>query len=84
MIIDTPGQIEVFTWSASGNIITEALVSIAEQVMYNVKDFPLNCDDPTFPVGNNDGVGFKLSKFYYLVDAQCVQLGDQEITATEP
>ena len=25
VIIDTPGQIEVFTWSASGNIITEAL-----------------------------------------------------------
>ena len=27
VLIDTPGQIEVFTWSASGNIITEALVS---------------------------------------------------------
>lgn len=27
-MIDTPGQIEVFTWSASGTIITEALVSI--------------------------------------------------------
>lgn len=26
MLIDTPGQIEVFTWSASGTIITEALV----------------------------------------------------------
>lgn len=26
-IIDTPGQIEVFTWSASGTIITEALAS---------------------------------------------------------
>ena len=25
VIFDTPGQIEVFTWSASGNIITEAL-----------------------------------------------------------
>lgn len=25
VVIDTPGQIEVFTWSASGNIITEAL-----------------------------------------------------------
>jgi len=28
VLIDTPGQIEVFTWSASGTIITEALVSI--------------------------------------------------------
>ncbi len=25
-IFDTPGQIEVFTWSASGTIITETLV----------------------------------------------------------
>jgi GPN-loop GTPase len=30
MIFDTPGQIEVFTWSASGTIITEALVMILE------------------------------------------------------
>ena len=29
VLIDTPGQIEVFTWSASGSIITEALVRAA-------------------------------------------------------
>lgn len=28
VLIDTPGQIEVFTWSASGTIITEALVGL--------------------------------------------------------
>jgi len=28
-VFDTPGQIEVFTWSASGTIITEALVGIS-------------------------------------------------------
>jgi len=28
VVFDTPGQIEVFTWSASGTIITEALVHI--------------------------------------------------------
>jgi len=28
IILDTPGQIEVFTWSASGTIITETLVSV--------------------------------------------------------
>lgn len=28
VLIDTPGQIEVFTWSASGTIITEALVAL--------------------------------------------------------
>ena len=27
VLVDTPGQIEVFTWSASGSIVTEALVS---------------------------------------------------------
>ena len=27
VLLDTPGQIEVFTWSASGTIITESLVS---------------------------------------------------------
>jgi GTPase SAR1 family protein len=27
VLLDTPGQIEVFTWSASGSIITETLVS---------------------------------------------------------
>ena len=26
VIFDTPGQIEVFTWSASGSIIAESLV----------------------------------------------------------
>ena len=38
VIIDTPGQIEVFTWSASGNIITEALG------MKNIKSWCLDKD----------------------------------------
>lgn len=25
IVVDTPGQIEVFTWSASGSIITDSL-----------------------------------------------------------
>ncbi len=45
---------------------------------------PSCCDEPTFQVANKDRVGFKLFKFYYLGDAQHVQLGDQEITATQP
>lgn len=32
ILIDTPGQIEVFTWSASGTIITEALVGLGRPV----------------------------------------------------
>uniref|UniRef100_A0A672KPT6 GPN-loop GTPase n=1 Tax=Sinocyclocheilus grahami TaxID=75366 RepID=A0A672KPT6_SINGR len=35
VLIDTPGQIEVFTWSASGTIITEALASSFPCVIYN-------------------------------------------------
>lgn len=27
VVVDTPGQIEIFTWSASGNIVTELLAS---------------------------------------------------------
>ncbi len=27
ILLDTPGQIEIFTWSASGQIVTELLAS---------------------------------------------------------
>lgn len=27
VLLDTPGQIEIFTWSASGQIVTELLAS---------------------------------------------------------
>merc|ERR1712096_359865 len=33
VIFDTPGQIEVFTWPASGNIITESLASLFPTVI---------------------------------------------------
>jgi len=38
IIIDTPGQIEVFTWSASGSIITETLASTGPTVILYVMD----------------------------------------------
>jgi len=38
VIIDTPGQIEVFTWSASGTIITETLASTTPTVILYVMD----------------------------------------------
>lgn len=38
VIIDTPGQIEVFTWSASGNIITEALAAQFPTIAIYVMD----------------------------------------------
>jgi hypothetical protein len=36
IIIDTPGQIEVFTWSASGQIIMETLASSFPTVLARV------------------------------------------------
>merc|ERR1719204_1737537 len=36
VLIDTPGQIEVFTWSASGSIITETLASTGPTVILYV------------------------------------------------
>jgi len=38
IIIDTPGQIEVFTWSASGQIITETLANVYPTVIIYVAD----------------------------------------------
>ena len=37
-MFDTPGQIEVFTWSASGNIISESLASLYPTVIVYVMD----------------------------------------------
>ena len=47
-IFDTPGQIEVFTWSASGNIITEALASIFPTVIVYVMDTVRSVSPVTF------------------------------------
>mmetsp|Transcript_19845 Transcript_19845/g.24479 ORF Transcript_19845/g.24479 Transcript_19845/m.24479 type:complete len:401 (-) Transcript_19845:1401-2603(-) len=40
ILVDTPGQIEAFTWSASGTIITSALSSSFPTVMAFVVDTP--------------------------------------------
>lgn len=47
-ILDTPGQIEVFTWSASGQIITEALASIYPTVLIYVVDVVRSTNPATF------------------------------------
>ena len=38
ILIDTPGQIEVFTWSASGQIITEALVWLSLDLTVTIEE----------------------------------------------
>ncbi|XP_055909659.1 GPN-loop GTPase 1 [Eupeodes corollae] len=47
-IIDTPGQIEVFTWSASGIIITEALATGFPTIVVYVMDVVRSVSPTTF------------------------------------
>ncbi|KAL7064293.1 hypothetical protein AAHC03_04506 [Spirometra sp. Aus1] len=48
VVIDTPGQIEVFTWSASGVIITELLSSTYPTLIVYVMDTPRSHNPVTF------------------------------------
>jgi len=48
VFVDTPGQIEVFTWSASGNIITETLAGTVPTVLLYVVDTPRCASPVTF------------------------------------
>ncbi|GIY31364.1 GPN-loop GTPase 1 [Caerostris extrusa] len=48
VILDTPGQIEVFTWSASGMIITEALSLSYPTVVVYVMDIVRSAKPVTF------------------------------------
>ncbi|CAL1537333.1 unnamed protein product [Lymnaea stagnalis] len=48
VVLDTPGQIEVFTWSASGTIITESLASSFPTVIVYVMDTPRSVNPVTF------------------------------------
>lgn len=51
IILDTPGQIEVFTWSASGSIITETLASTYPTVIVYVMD-TARCTNPVTFMSN--------------------------------
>uniref|UniRef100_A0A0E0NU65 GPN-loop GTPase n=1 Tax=Oryza rufipogon TaxID=4529 RepID=A0A0E0NU65_ORYRU len=48
VLVDTPGQIEIFTWSASGAIITEAFASTFPTVVAYVVDTPRSMSPVTF------------------------------------
>ena len=48
VLIDTPGHIEVFTWSASGTIITEALTSSFPTIVIYVMDTSRSTNPVTF------------------------------------
>jgi GTPase SAR1 family protein len=51
VLMDTPGQIEIFTWSASGTIITESIASTYPTVVVYVMDTP-RCASPTTFMSN--------------------------------
>jgi len=46
--VDTPGQIEIFTWSASGAIITETLAASFPTVIAYIIDTPRTTNSSTF------------------------------------
>jgi GPN-loop GTPase len=48
VIVDTPGQIEVFNWSASGSIILGSLASALPTVMCYIVDTPRCANPSTF------------------------------------
>mmetsp|Transcript_15086 Transcript_15086/g.17725 ORF Transcript_15086/g.17725 Transcript_15086/m.17725 type:complete len:395 (-) Transcript_15086:1891-3075(-) len=48
IVADTPGQIEVFTWSASGSIITESIASTFPTVLLYIIDTPRSANPVTF------------------------------------
>lgn len=51
IIIDTPGQIEIFTWSASGAIITESIASLFPTVAVYIMDTE-RCRNPATFMSN--------------------------------
>merc|ERR1711977_732859 len=51
IFVDTPGQIEVFTWSASGSLITESFASTFPTVVAFVLDTP-RCQNPKNFISN--------------------------------
>jgi len=51
VVADTPGQIEIFTWSASGTIISEAFASAFPTVIAFVVDTP-RCSSPQTFIAN--------------------------------
>ncbi|GAC76438.1 60S ribosomal protein L9 [Moesziomyces antarcticus T-34] len=48
IVLDTPGQIEIFTWSASGSIVTDALASSMPTVVAYIIDTPRTTAPATF------------------------------------
>lgn len=52
VLVDTPGQIEAFTWSASGTIVTEYLATTMPTVVLYVVDVPRSAANPSTFMAN--------------------------------
>lgn len=52
VLVDTPGQIEAFTWSASGTIVTEYLATTMPTVILYVVDVPRSAANPSTFMAN--------------------------------
>jgi len=48
IIVDTPGQMEVFLWSASGQILLDTLASSYSTVLAYIIDTPCSSSPATF------------------------------------
>ncbi|KAF9434560.1 hypothetical protein BGZ76_007805 [Entomortierella beljakovae] len=48
ILVDTPGQIEIFTWSASGSIITDTLAATYPTLIAYIIDTPRTASPATF------------------------------------
>ncbi|KAF8936418.1 hypothetical protein EDD21DRAFT_334456 [Dissophora ornata] len=48
ILVDTPGQIEIFTWSASGSIITDTLAATYPTMVAYIIDTPRTASPATF------------------------------------
>lgn len=51
IVVDTPGQLEVFSWSASGKLISEALSANYPSILIYIVDVP-RCQNPNTFVSN--------------------------------
>jgi GTPase SAR1 family protein len=64
VIFDTPGQIEVFSWSASGSIITEALASSFPTIIVYIVDTVRSVSPITFMSNMSYACGWVMNHWH--------------------
>ncbi|KAL4466957.1 hypothetical protein ABPG74_010554 [Tetrahymena malaccensis] len=79
VVVDTPGQIEVFTWSASGSIITQTLLTSMPTVLLYVLDLA-RCQNPNSFMSN---MMFCCSIFYKMKLPMIIVLNKEDAADKE-